>query len=260
MRRTPMEHISQVYNRFIWRLYFYKALKPNESVSSITEGRKLSISHPALHQTGRQGPHTGDTTSTDVLVTPTNNTTTSWKRYACDVISLAHWYFFRNYFKLGRQLKIHLYSHNIEGVTDTIARISQNSEVEDYLSEARLKLAQKFWVTHHQFKAAKILSNNVLAAKPLKGNWKGRSVFISLGSRTTNSSDYSITKIRKCFDTTQFGFIICAGRSWSVEILLKTISSYVTKLSLAESDPYYEKLQSAKRKLETFIDAHQGSR
>ena len=40
----------------------------------------------------------------------------------------------------------------------------------------------------------------------------------------------------------------------------KTISSYVTKLSLNESDPYYEKLQVAKRKLQTFIDAHQGSR
>ena len=74
----------------IWCLYFLKAFKPIESVSSITEGRKLSISHPALHQTGRPGPHNGDTTATDVLVTPTNNTKTSWKRYACDVISLAH--------------------------------------------------------------------------------------------------------------------------------------------------------------------------
>ena len=69
---------------------FDEAFKPNESVSSITEGRKLSISHPALHQTGRQGPHTGDTLATDVLVTPTNNTKTSWKRYACDVISSAY--------------------------------------------------------------------------------------------------------------------------------------------------------------------------
>ena len=77
----------------IWCLYFYKAFKPIESVSSITEGRKLSISHPALHQTGRPGPHNGDITATDdtaILVTPTHNTKTSWKRYACDVISLAY--------------------------------------------------------------------------------------------------------------------------------------------------------------------------
>ena len=95
MRRTPMEHISQVYKLVIWNYIFglcifWVLFKPYESVSSITEGRRLSISHPALHQTGRPGPHTGDTAATDVLVTPTNNTKTSWKRYACDVISLVH--------------------------------------------------------------------------------------------------------------------------------------------------------------------------
>ena len=49
--------------------------------------------------------------------------------------------FLKVLFQLGRQLKIHLYSHNIEGVTETMARISQNSEIEDFLSEERLKLA-----------------------------------------------------------------------------------------------------------------------
>ena len=85
-----MEHISRVYIISQAKMAFDEAFEPNESVSSITEGRKLSISHPALHQTGRQGPHTGDTLATDVLVTPTNNTKTSWKRYACDVISSAY--------------------------------------------------------------------------------------------------------------------------------------------------------------------------
>ena len=41
---------------------------------------------------------------------------------------------------MGRQLKIHLYSHNIDGVTETMARISQNSEIEDYLSEEGLEI------------------------------------------------------------------------------------------------------------------------
>ena len=79
--------------------------KPNQSVSSITEGRKLSISHPALHQTSGQVPHPADMAATDVLVTPTNDRKTSWKRYANDVIALSVVFFLQSSISAGKTIE-----------------------------------------------------------------------------------------------------------------------------------------------------------
>ena len=128
--------------------------------------------------------------------------------------------------------------------------------------KSKIIYQRKGWNRPHIFLVSAFMSRKLnFGGLTFERKLKRQISFCFIGTLKDEFKRLFNRKIMKVFRHNSVWFHpLCRTAALSVETWVKTILSYVSKLTLAESDPYYEKLQSAKRKLETFIDAHQGSR